>query len=365
MDAEIAEYFISQDRRYSKDHLWYQEMDFGLVIGISDYLISRIGDIRRIALPDTGEEIDKKIKIYAGEEILVFPIPSGGKIVELNHEVINNSELLVNSPYLKGWIIILDPYDVDIENLLTPEQYIDAISKNLEFTSWLEKARSNPKQYSDAWVRKRMRRRPERRKVKTIVSQDVKQRNYYHKSDVKIFIIVFFLFIVLPFVIIGYVSENAKSGDIEASWLVFGSFGLILVGFVILGAIAEHYDTRNPDIRSYKNATCWICGEKFNGTSEIGHVAKKASNVAIRTSLFTLVAGPMGTMFGLFGGSDPPYRPKCPKCCGICYERRSECECETTYKSCSTCGKIISHGLWVVNSGDCSSCNASHYGDDL
>ena len=204
---------------------------------------------------------------------------------------------------------------------------------------------------------KKKRKRPKRRKVKTIKSSEIKRSDLLIHNT-KVWLIIFFLFFVLPIVILSYVFENYESGDIEAAWLTLGSFGLILIGLVILGAIAEHYDTKSPDIRPHKNATCWICGEKFNGTSEIGHVAKKASNVAIRTSLFTLVAGPIGTMFGLFGGSDPPYRPKCPKCCGICYERRSECECETTYKSCSTCGIIISYGLWVVNSGDCSSCNA-------
>ncbi|SVE43189.1 uncharacterized protein METZ01_LOCUS496043, partial [marine metagenome] len=43
MDEEIMEFGIAHNRKYSRDHLWYQEKDDRLVIGISDYLGADIG----------------------------------------------------------------------------------------------------------------------------------------------------------------------------------------------------------------------------------------------------------------------------------------------------------------------------------
>jgi hypothetical protein len=52
------EFGIAHDRKYSRDHLWFQEKDDRLVVGISDYLASEIGDILRVILPHSNTEID-------------------------------------------------------------------------------------------------------------------------------------------------------------------------------------------------------------------------------------------------------------------------------------------------------------------
>ena len=51
MDEEVMEFGIAHSRKYSRDHLWYQEKDDRLVIGISDYLAADIGEVLRVILP--------------------------------------------------------------------------------------------------------------------------------------------------------------------------------------------------------------------------------------------------------------------------------------------------------------------------
>ena len=47
MDDEIVEFVIAQDRKYSMDHLWFQQKDQKLMVGVSEFMRVEIGDILR------------------------------------------------------------------------------------------------------------------------------------------------------------------------------------------------------------------------------------------------------------------------------------------------------------------------------
>ena len=132
MDEEVMEFSIAHSRKYSRDHLWYQEKDDRLVIGISDYLAADIGEVLRVILPHAETEVDEEqnlFSIWTAEEKFTFPSPFAGEIAEVNGEVEINPELVNDSPYDLGWIIILDPHDVDMENLLEPDEYVDFLAE--------------------------------------------------------------------------------------------------------------------------------------------------------------------------------------------------------------------------------------------
>ena len=126
------EFGIAHSRKYSRDHLWYQEKDDRLVIGISDYLASDIGEVLRVILPHAETEVDEEqnlFSIWTGEEKLTFPSPFAGEIAEVNGEVEINPELVNDSPYDLGWIIILNAHELDMENLLEPDEYVDYLAE--------------------------------------------------------------------------------------------------------------------------------------------------------------------------------------------------------------------------------------------
>lgn len=125
------EFGIAHSRKYSRDHLWYQEKDDRLVIGISDFLAADIGEVLRIILPHAETEVDEEqnlFSIWTAEEKFTFPSPFAGEIAEVNGEVEINPDLVNDSPYDLGWIIILNPHDVDMENLLEPDEYVDFLA---------------------------------------------------------------------------------------------------------------------------------------------------------------------------------------------------------------------------------------------
>ena len=132
MDEEVMEFGIAHSRKYSRDHLWYQEKDDRLVIGISDYLASDIGEVLRVILPHAETEVDEEqnlFSIWTAEEKLTFPSPFAGEIAEVNGEVEINPELVNDSPYDLGWIIILNAHELDMENLLEPDEYVDYLAE--------------------------------------------------------------------------------------------------------------------------------------------------------------------------------------------------------------------------------------------
>ena len=169
-------------------------------------------------------------------------------------------------------------------------------------------------------------------------------------------------------------TDGSSSEFTSEEYMICG--GIIVVLFIVFAVLVSDEDEENTEFgwqsstsvgrnEPTNNATCSLCGKGFRGTSELGHAARKASDVVIRTSLLTIFAGPIGFLFGVFGGDDAPYRPICPNCCGLCSKPKSRCICDNTYKHCSSCQAIVPYGEWKVNSGQCSGCHSYSYGDDL
>ena len=48
MDDEVVEFSVAYNRKYSRDHLWYQEKYERLMIGVSEYLAVEIGEVLRV-----------------------------------------------------------------------------------------------------------------------------------------------------------------------------------------------------------------------------------------------------------------------------------------------------------------------------
>ena len=96
LDEETVEFNVAHNRKYSTAHLWYQEKDERLMIGVSEFLRLEIGDILEVKLRQAETEIDKgdfMFSVVTATERLPFPTPFSGLIAEVNGEVEINPEL--------------------------------------------------------------------------------------------------------------------------------------------------------------------------------------------------------------------------------------------------------------------------------
>lgn len=117
----------------SKTHEYISEKDGKYIIGLTDYAIEQLGDIVFLELPDVGAEFAKGEvfatieSVKAASEIYM---PIAGKIVEVNEAVVDNPEILNESPYEKGWLVKIESETaaVDSVDLLEYEDYKEEVS---------------------------------------------------------------------------------------------------------------------------------------------------------------------------------------------------------------------------------------------
>ena len=132
MDEEVVEFSVAHNRKYSRDHLRYQEKDDRLMIGVSEFLAVEIGEVLRVILPQAEYEIDEgrdMFSIWTAEEKVAFPSLYSGIIAEVNGEVEINPDLVNDSAYDHGWIIIIEPHEMNLENLLDPDEYVEFLAE--------------------------------------------------------------------------------------------------------------------------------------------------------------------------------------------------------------------------------------------
>lgn len=117
----------------SKSHEYISEKDGKYIIGLTDYAVEQLGDIVFLELPDVGAEFVKGEvfatieSVKAASEIYM---PISGKIIEVNETVVDNPELLNESPFEKGWLVKIESGTaaVDSVDLLEYDDYREEIA---------------------------------------------------------------------------------------------------------------------------------------------------------------------------------------------------------------------------------------------
>lgn len=105
----------------TKTHEWIKVEDKIATVGLSSYAKEAIGEIVHIELP----EIEKKYK--KGEEICVLEsaksafdlyAPFGGRITEVNKNLLKEIDLINKEPETKGWLYKIELVDLkDLKEL--------------------------------------------------------------------------------------------------------------------------------------------------------------------------------------------------------------------------------------------------------
>ena len=96
-EDEYLEFSIAHKRKYSLQHLWYQDKDDKVTIGLSDFLAKEIGEVLRVILPHADDELDvddEMLSIWTADEKISFRAPFSGLVTEVNGEVEITPELI-------------------------------------------------------------------------------------------------------------------------------------------------------------------------------------------------------------------------------------------------------------------------------
>ena len=121
---------IPDDLSYTKDHEWIFIEDNGNVkVGITDYAQDSLSDVVFLELPEIGDEFSKDDSMAVAESVKAASdiyAPISGKIVSINKKLEESPELVNESPYDFGWMVIMEPQG-KISGLLDAKSYRESI----------------------------------------------------------------------------------------------------------------------------------------------------------------------------------------------------------------------------------------------
>lgn len=113
--------------KYSREHEWARVDGDRVTVGITDFAQSELGDVVFVELPEVGVEVDVTETFGVVESVKAVSdlyAPVSGTVVESNTQLEDRPELVNQSPYEKGWMIVIEASDPDeLEELLSAQEY--------------------------------------------------------------------------------------------------------------------------------------------------------------------------------------------------------------------------------------------------
>jgi len=123
------EYKVEEGIYYTKEHEWAKKLgDGNVAVGVDDYAQSQLHEIVFVELPEVDAEVAQGEALGAVESVKAVSdvyAPVGGKVVEVNEELLDSPELINDDPYGEGWIAKIEPsgLDADLAKLMDAEKY--------------------------------------------------------------------------------------------------------------------------------------------------------------------------------------------------------------------------------------------------
>ena len=118
---------VPSDLKYTPSHEWARVEDNRITVGITAYAVEQLGDVTLIDLPETGSEVSARQHfgdIESVKTVSELYAPVSGTIVEVNAELEDQPELVNDSPYDEGWMIVIEVGNGDeLEGLLDDSAY--------------------------------------------------------------------------------------------------------------------------------------------------------------------------------------------------------------------------------------------------
>jgi len=127
---------IKDDLLYTEDHEWVmvdEDDDAVVVIGITDYAQSQLGDVVMVEMPGVGDDVaagDACGTIESPKSVSDLFSPVSGEVVAINDDLEDSPELINEAPYGDGWIIKIRMSDRDeLAKLMNGEAYAAHVEK--------------------------------------------------------------------------------------------------------------------------------------------------------------------------------------------------------------------------------------------
>lgn len=125
--ASLADYQIPDALRFTQEDEWVRTEGGLVVVGVTDFAQSQLGDIVFVELPAVGATTSAGAPFGTIESVKAVSdlfAPLSGEVVAVNEALADKPELVNESPYEQGWLIRLRPSDpAELTRLLDAGAY--------------------------------------------------------------------------------------------------------------------------------------------------------------------------------------------------------------------------------------------------
>jgi len=125
---------LSEELKYSKEHLWIRIEGDKAVVGITDYAQEELGIITAVELPSVGDELEQDDSfgsIEARKTVADLYAPVSGTVLEVNSEVADSPGQINDDPYDSGWLIMIEMSDPEeLKLLMTADDYAEVVEES-------------------------------------------------------------------------------------------------------------------------------------------------------------------------------------------------------------------------------------------
>ena len=122
--------------KFAKSHEYAAKEGDLIIIGISEYAQSELGDVVFVELPQEGAELEKGEEFGSIESVKAVSelfAPISGEVVEVNEDLADKPELVNEAPYGDGWMLKVRPSDEnDLDDLMDESEYNEYVEKESE-----------------------------------------------------------------------------------------------------------------------------------------------------------------------------------------------------------------------------------------
>ena len=121
---------IPENLSYTEDHEWVSPNEGdGVKVGITDYAQDSLSDVVFVELPNVGDTYQRGEVMAVAESVKAASdiyAPIAGKIIAVNDKLEESPELVNESPYGSGWMVVIEPSE-DMYALIDAESYKNSL----------------------------------------------------------------------------------------------------------------------------------------------------------------------------------------------------------------------------------------------
>jgi len=115
------------DLKYTKEHEWARIDGTRVVVGITDFAQEELGDVVFVELPEIGTSVEAEGAFGVVESVKAVSdlfSPISGTVVDVNRVLEDQPELVNDSPYGDGWMIVIEASNTaELDGLLSAADY--------------------------------------------------------------------------------------------------------------------------------------------------------------------------------------------------------------------------------------------------